>query len=521
MARLVANRAFDMLEFLSEAQLADFFESASVITHTASAFAIRDIYSGITETLNLGGSFGGYSPDFYPSTGTISSAAYAITGGASFTLTGLAITVPDFTNFVLADNTEGLFAKMLAGNDQIVGSSAADVLLGMNGNDTLTGNGGNDELWGGLGNDIYYIESTGDQVFENASAGIDTVMCLATLYVLPDDSQGHVENLTYTGASAFTGIGNFLNNVIRGGPAGDTLDGKTGIDTMYGNNGHDTYYVDHSSDKAIESSATGGTDRVISSVSYTLGANVERLTLTGTAVKGIGNALVNVITGNASANILNGAAGADSMSGGDGNDIYYVDHSSDRIIETATGGTDTVRATASVILAAYVENLLLEGSAVVRGTGNGLANSITGNSAANVLSGLAGNDALNGGAGNDSLNGGVGSDRMTGGVGLDKFVFDTALGTTNVDRIMDFNVADDTIVLDQTVFTQLATLGKLTAPSFWTGSAAHDADDRIIYDSASGKLYYDIDGSGAAAKVLFAQVTAGLTLTNADFLVVA
>jgi Ca2+-binding RTX toxin-like protein len=109
---------------------------------------------------------------------------------------------------------------------------------------------------------------------------------------------------------------------------------------------------------------------------------------------------------------------------------------------------------------------------------------------------------------------------MNGGAGADQFVFDTALdGLGNVDRIADFSVADDTILLDQSIFSAIASTGTLDASAFRAGTAAQDADDRVIYDSASGRIYYDADGSGAGAQVLFAQVTAGLALTNADFLV--
>ena len=129
---------------------------------------------------------------------------------------------------------------------------------------------------------------------------------------------------------------------------------------------------------------------------------------------------------------------------------------------------------------------------------------------------------LLGGAGNDALGGHTGNDLLSGGTGADLFRFDSALNAaTNVDNILDFSVIDDTIVLDQTVFTALTTLGTLSAAAFRTGAAAADADDRIIYNSATGNIYYDADGNGAGAAVLFAHVTAGLALTNADFGIVA
>jgi serralysin len=111
----------------------------------------------------------------------------------------------------------------------------------------------------------------------------------------------------------------------------------------------------------------------------------------------------------------------------------------------------------------------------------------------------------------------LGADTMNGGDGADAFVFSTALGGGNVDAIKSFNVADDTIRLDITIFTAIAN-GALDANAFVIGAAAADADDRIIYDSATGALYYDADGDGAGAAVQFATLSAGLALTEADFL---
>jgi Ca2+-binding RTX toxin-like protein len=258
---------------------------------------------------------------------------------------------------------------------------------------------------------------------------------------------------------------------------------------------------------------------VQSAVTFTLGANVENLTLTGVGnINGTGNALVNTINGNVGANVLNGGAGADTMAGSNGNDTYIVDNVGDIVTEAASAGTDLVQSSMGFTLGANVENLTLTGALAVNGTGNTLANTILGNGNVNVLSGGAGNDIMNAGAGNDDLFGGTGSDDLTGGTGTDRYRFDTALSAaTNVDDILDFSVIDDTIFLDRDVFTGIAVNGTLAATAFRAGTAAGDADDRIVYDAATGNIFYDADGTGGIAQILFATVTAATALTNADF----
>ena len=152
------------------------------------------------------------------------------------------------------------------------------------------------------------------------------------------------------------------------------------------------------------------------------------------------------------------------------------------------------------------------GTIIENATGGSSTDKIIGNQVANTLDGGVGNDSLNGGAGNDSL---------TGGSGSDTFVFNSALGSTNVDKIKDFNAIRDTIWLENTgIFTALTALGTLSSAAFLKGTTAGDANDRIIYNSTTGSLSYDVDGSGKKAAVQFATLTTGLALTNADFWVI-
>ena len=240
------------------------------------------------------------------------------------------------------------------------------------------------------------VDTAGDLVTENAGQGTDTVLAAAS-YALG----ANVEHLTLSGTAAIDGTGNTLNNTLTGNPGNNRLDGGTGADTLVGGAGNDTYVVDNLGDIVTEG-VNEGTDTVHSSVAYTLGANVENLTLTGTAsVNGTGNALNNTLTGNAGHNRLDGGTGADTLAGGLGDDTYVLDSSGDSVIEGASAGIDTLLTAVSYTLGANFENLTLTGTASLNGAGNTLNNILTGNAGNNHLDGAAGADTLAGGLGND------------------------------------------------------------------------------------------------------------------------
>ena len=275
-------------------------------------------------------------------------------------------TVQSSVTWTLGSNLENL---TLTGTGTINGT-------GNSLDNVLTGNSAANVLTGGAGNDTYYV-GTGDTTTEAANAGTDTVFVGVTWTLATN-----VENLTLIGTSAINGTGNASANLIVGNSANNTLTGGTGADTLQGGGGNDTYQVDNTADVVVEA-AGEGTDLVNASVTTTLAANVENLTLTGTtAINGTGNALDNVLTGNSAVNVL---------AGGAGNDTYYVT-SGDTTTEAAGAGTDTVYAGVTWTLATNVENLTLTGTSAINGTGNTLDNVLTGNSAANVLTGGAGND---------------------------------------------------------------------------------------------------------------------------------
>lgn len=353
-------------------------------------------------------------------------------------------------------------------------------------------------------------------------------------------------------------MGNAANNTFVGTAFDDLLDGGAGLDTMDGGLGNDNYILSDVGDVAIEDPLLGGgVDSVFVNfaANYTLTAQVENLFLSGVNgtenINGTGNSLDNVIRANGGNNVLlglagndsidggagndtlDGGTGFDSLSGGVGNDLYIVENVSDVVVEQLNAGTDTVQSSVTHVLAGNVENLTLVGALAINGTGNELNNVINSNGGINVLSGLGGNDNLNagagndtvdGGIGNDTINGGVGNDSLVGGAGNDQFVFNTTLGaTTNVDRIADFSKVlnnTDVFVLNRSVFTNVNAGTVLTAAEFRSGAAvttANAAGQRIIYNTTTGDVFYDADGSGVAAAVRFATVNPNTALAATDF----
>jgi Ca2+-binding RTX toxin-like protein len=281
---------------------------------------------------------------------------------------------------------------------------------------------------------------------------------------------------------------------------------------MDGQLGNDTYIVDNAGD-TIRENGGQGSDEVRASVSYTLSAGADVETLRTTNDTGIatinltGNTSGNTIIGNDGSNTLDGGGGNDELIGRGGNDTYIVDSATDTTTEGGGQGIDTVRTSVSYALTAGADIETLEttnaaGTTAINMTGNGAGNTVRGNNGSNVI------------------NGGGGRDDLIGLGGQDHFLFDSALNAaTNVDRILDFNVADDTIRLENAVFTTLAA-GGLGAGQFVIGAAAQDANDRVIYNSSTGALFYDADGTGAGAAIQFATLSTGLALTAQDFLVV-
>ena len=443
-----------------------------------------------------------------------------VTGNLNLNMTdGLGFSVNGVAWGAIGPFTEIENAVAGDGNDTITGNGSNNVIHGMRGNDTLYGGNGVDSLYGGAGNDLMtYVSGQG---YDNyyGGAGADKVVfqsffgdALQVDLALGTFNAGgpvldivDVENLV-------TGDG---NDTIIGSAAANIIVGGAGQDAMSGGNGDDRYYVDNALDTAFEGAgAPAGFDSIFSSITFTSVINVERIFLTGTAnihATGV-NGQNDFMYGNSGNNVLNGLTGTDNMNGGLGDDQYYCNTGGDVVNEAAGAGTglDTIFAQSGYTIAANVERLyLLDGGNYNANGRNGQNDFLAGNTGANIINGFSGNDTIRGGLGNDTL---------TGGTGLDIFQFLTAPSTAlNRDIITDYNVADDTIQLENAVYALLGAPGVLAANLFKNLLAAQDADDRILYDQANGNIYYDNNGLTAGGVVHFAEVTNGLGADGSGF----
>ena len=383
------------------------------------------------------------------------------------------------------------------GNDTLVGSGGNDTLVGGEGNDTHNGGTGSDGMYGGTGNDTYLFDSAGDFAIEAAGEGQDIAYTTVSYALNAGTEIEILSALDNGGTGAMDLHGNELGNQLWGNAGVNFLSGGNGADVLFG---------------------FGGGDLLVG------GAGADYLDGGAEADALIGSAGNDLLIGGAGNDYMDGGADADAMYGGAGDDTYFFDSGSDYAVEAASEGYDVVYTNISYALTPGSEVEVL--TALDNGSlaamdlhGNDFGNQIWGTNGANFLSGGGGDDALIGFGGNDLLIGGAGNDYLDGGAGGDTFAFVAALGAGNVDTIAGFAAGTDLIVLDDAVFAGLAA-GGLGANAFRAGAAAGDADDRIIYNAATGQLFFDADGSGGGAQIQFATLNPGTALGAADFFVI-
>ena len=390
----------------------------------------------------------------------------------------------------------------------LLGDGTANYLQSAGQLNTLYGRGGNDTLAPLAAMDIV-----------DAGEGVDTIdyslspdaVTIGTFNSILIGSAGAADGDTLANVEMIRGSA--FDDAITVGDSGFTLDGGDGADTLTAGLGADTLIGGAGGDAL---NGGGGSDTATYSDSL-LGVTVDLAAGTGSngdaqgdtfieIERVIGSNFADTLIGNAANNILIGGIDADTLQGMEGNDTYYVDNLLDVVVEAAGQGVDNINASVSYVLGATVDAETLRtidptATTTISLVGNGINNILTGNAGTNGLSGAGGADTIDGLEGNDGL---------TGGTGVDTFVFSRALNaTTNVDQIADFTVVDDTIRLDDAIFTGL-TVGTLAVNALRIGAAAADADDRIIYDNTTGALSFDVDGNGAGAAIQFATLSVGL-----------
>lgn len=448
--------------------------------------------------------------------GTLTTIQLVQNNGATLVqqLAGLSLSFEDAYDTALNFGGWDLNRWLMNGNDVLNGSAGGDDMFGHAGNDTLNGGDSDDYLVGGAGDDTYHGgNGSFDQISFSDAYDDPTALRGVTINAVTQtaiDPWGNSES--FTSIESFRGTqfadsmtGSAGNEQFMGLGGRDNINGGAGIDEI-------RYHrdVNHGGNLGVNVNLTTGVaidgfgrQDALSNIENVRGTEFNDIILGSTAN--------NVLRGLGGNDLLNGLAGADTLVGGVGFDSYLVDSAGDIVDEASDGGsgTDTVQSSTSFNLGGAqvigsVENLILLGTANYSGTGNALNNVIKGNSGINAI------------------NGGLGNDTLTGGAGNDAFFFNSAPNSaTNRDTITDFSVLNDTIWLENAVMPALGSTGTLAAAKFWasTTGVAHDADDRIIYETDTGKLFYDADGSGVGVSIHFATLTAGLALTNADFLV--
>ncbi|MGK9259421.1 calcium-binding protein [Sinorhizobium meliloti] len=527
--------------------------------------AVADVLTGDSQANVLLGGGGGDILKGGGGQDTIDGGAGSDTADFSDKTAGVVLTLAGAANAIAT--VGGVAEDTIRNIENIFGGAGADVLTGDAGNNTIRGGAGTDSLDGGAGVDTAdFRDKTKSVVVTLDGANPVTVKVGGVI----EDTIRNFENIA-GGSAADTLTGDSLANVLIGNDGADTLKGGLGNDVLDGGNGIDTADYLEKTD-AITVTLNGATNATV-----LVGGVAEDI------IRGVENILSgsgdDTLVGDAASNMFRGALGADFIDGGAGVDTadYREKTASVEVVLLGAGDSlvfvggvaeDTIRNIENVFGGKGNDNL----------TGDGFANTLNGNDGKDVLAGGGGADILDGGAGSDTasyrdksasvsvtldggnyttvtvggvaedtirnieniwggtgndslsgdananlLSGGGGSDTLFGGAGADIFQFDFALGAGNVDTVVDFT-AGDRLFLSKSVFTTLSG-GTLAATQFYAAAGATDAQNvnqKIIYDTTSGALYYDADGSlSGHTAVQFAVLSTQPGLTAGDFVLVA
>jgi Ca2+-binding RTX toxin-like protein len=241
----------------------------------------------------------------------------------------------------------------------------------------------------------------------------------------------------------------------------------------------------------------------------------------GTGGGGGGGSVINGTSGN---DTLTGTAGNDTINGFGGNDLFVAGSTGGADVIDGGTGTDSIefrdRATSGVVVDFRAGTITGGSSGTISFTA---VERVVASNFADSLTGAAGGQTLTGQGGADTLWGGAGVDTLWGAGGNDAFVF-REMGSANADRVSDFASGADKLQLDDAAFTSIGAMGNFAAGDarFWASSsgAAHDSNDRVLYNTSTGQLYYDADGNGSAAAQLIATVLNAPAVAATDIVVI-
>ncbi|MDQ6432507.1 calcium-binding protein [Mesorhizobium sp. LHD-90] len=413
--------------------------------------------------------------------------------------------------------------------DVIDGAGSGDFLDGAGGNDLIDGGSGDDQLLGGDGADVL-IGGEGADILEGgegtdtasyASAAAGVIASLANPAINGGDAAGDtynaIENLIGSGHGDALNGNNSVND-IRGGAGEDTLKGYAGNDKLYGQDNDDTLIGGVGGDRL---SGGSGSDTA-SYLGATAGVTANLADAAANTGDAAGDTYLSIehLTGSGFVDKLIGNAGDNRLDGGAGNDTLYGGDGADQLIGGADTDTVNYSGSAAGVIASLANAAINTGFAA--GDSYTSIENISGTKYDDYVYGNAGANVVNGGAGDDFIKGYAGNDTLVGGAGGDAFIFNTALdAAANVDKITDFDAAADTIQLDNAIFAAMAKTGPLASAYFRANASgtAQDGNDHIVYETDTGKLFYDADGNGAGGAIHFATLTGNPALGAADFVV--
>jgi Ca2+-binding RTX toxin-like protein len=455
------------------------------------------------------------------------------------------------------------------GDDTLSGAGGNDSLFGQNGTDVLFGDDGRDWLWGGDGNDTLSggnDDDTFQQQFDGSSSGLDVIDGGAGSDWLYYASTTLLSGVTVdlqagtatgggqggAGSASFVSVENVTGSIHGDrltGDAGanhlfaylgdDTIDGGAGNDRLAGDSGADAYLFTQTPGAAHADTVLGG--------SFVSGT--DKLVLDARVMSALGD------SGSFAASDARFFAGGGASSGQDASDRIVYNTTNGQLWYDAdgngAGAAELIATLENAPTLAATDISVINGStppppppptpgqAINGTTGNdtltgGAGNdTINGNAGADLLQGLGGNDSLLGAAGWDTLQGGDGddwlqpgawSDTVTGGAGSDSFVWAES-GNNTRDTVTDFVSGTDEVLLDNASMAALGANASWAAGDarFWAAAGAtsgHDADDRLVYNTSNGNLYYDADGSGAGAAQVIATFQGGVVISASDITVI-